>query len=75
MMTVVKKFQFLLFYIIFALSTFYSFALEMQNNATSCTIVALLCLTAAIIMGGLGIWQKQVSACMVTGVMYIVAGR
>ncbi|CAD5121707.1 DgyrCDS10191 [Dimorphilus gyrociliatus] len=47
--------------------------LRMQNSASSCTIVSLMCLLTALITGTFGILSRQVSACMVTGVMYIVA--
>jgi hypothetical protein len=47
----------------------------MQNSASSCTIVSVLCMVTAAIVGVFGLWQKQVSACMVTGVMYIVSGK
>ena len=47
----------------------------MQNSAASCFIVTLLCLFTAVITGAIGLLVKQVSACMVTGVMYIVAGQ
>ena len=47
----------------------------MQNSAASCIIVSILCLLTAAIIGAISIWQKQVSACMVTGVMYVVSGN
>jgi len=47
----------------------------MQNSAISCVIVTLLCLIAAACTGFFGVWKKQVSACMVTGVMYSVSGN
>ena len=47
----------------------------MQNSAASCFIVSLIDLAAAAGVGTLAIVQKQVSACMVTGVLYCMAGR
>lgn len=46
----------------------------MQNSAASCFIVSLIDLAAAAIVGTFAIIQKQVSACMVTGVLYCMAG-
>ena len=45
-----------------------------MNSAASCTIVCLLCLFTAFLTGTFGILQKQITACMVTGVMYMLAG-
>ncbi len=47
----------------------------MMNSACSCSIVCLLCLLTALITGLFGIIQKQVSACMVTSTMYMLAGK
>ena len=47
----------------------------MQNSAASCFIVSLIDLAAAAGVGTFAIIQKQVSACMVTGVLYCMAGR
>lgn len=47
---------------------------RMQNSAASCFIVSLIDLSAAAIVGTFAIIQKQVSACMVTGVLYSMAG-
>ena len=47
----------------------------MQNSAASCFIVSLIDLAAAAGVGTLAIVQKQVSACMVTGVLYCMAGK
>lgn len=47
---------------------------RMQNSAASCFIVGLIDLAAAAIVGTFAILQKQVSACMVTGVLYCTAG-
>ena len=47
----------------------------MQNSAASCFIVSLIDLAAAAVVGTFAIIQKQVSACMVTGVLYCMAGR
>jgi uncharacterized membrane protein YjjP (DUF1212 family) len=47
----------------------------MQNSAASCCIVGVLSLATAVITGSFGVWHRQLSACMITGVMYIVAGK
>lgn len=47
---------------------------RMQNSAASCFIVSLIDLAAAAGVGTFAIIQKQVSACMVTGVLYCMAG-
>ena len=47
----------------------------MQSSVASCCIVSILSLATAVITGAVGITQRQVSACMVTGVMYGVAGK
>ena len=47
----------------------------MQNSAASCFIVSLIDLAAAAAVGTFAIIQKQVSACMVTGVLYCMAGK
>ena len=47
----------------------------MMNSAASCTIVSLLCLFTAFVTGSFGLIQKQVTACMVTGVMYMLSGE
>lgn len=46
----------------------------MHNSAASCFIVSLIDLSAAVAVGTFAIIQKQVSACMVTGVLYCMAG-
>ncbi len=47
----------------------------MQNSAASCFIVSIIDVAAAAIVGMFAVFQKQVSACMVTGVLYCMAGR
>ncbi|XP_052784288.1 uncharacterized protein LOC128220072 [Mya arenaria] len=47
---------------------------RMQNSAASCFIVSVIDLVAAAAVGTFAIIQKQVSACMVTGVLYCMAG-
>ena len=47
----------------------------MQNSASSCNIVSLMCLFTAAITGTFGVINKQVTAGMVTGVMYVVSGQ
>ena len=46
-----------------------------MNSSASCTIVCLLCLFTAFLTGTFGVLQKQITACMVTGVMYMLSGK
>ena len=56
--------------------TLFMFILKgLQNSAASCTIVAVLCLATSAVIGVFGIAKKQASACMVTGVLYCIAGN
>ena len=47
----------------------------MQNSAASSSIVCLMCLGSAIIVGFVGAWHRQVTLVTVSGVLYIVAGN
>ncbi|KAH3872956.1 uncharacterized protein LOC127868896 [Dreissena polymorpha] len=47
---------------------------RMQNSAAACFIVSVTALVAAAAVGTFAIIQKQVSAFMVTGVLYCMAG-
>ncbi|XP_055955168.1 uncharacterized protein LOC126812572 [Patella vulgata] len=46
---------------------------RLQNSAASCYIVVIIDLISAAIVGLIGITQKQVASCMVTGVLYCMA--
>ncbi|XP_076457691.1 uncharacterized protein LOC143291618 [Babylonia areolata] len=46
---------------------------RLHNSAASCYIVVLIDLTSAVVVGLVGIFQKQVASCMVTGVLYFMA--
>ena len=45
----------------------------MQNLAIACAMVCLILLSAAILVGLFGIMRPQVSAVLVTGVIYVLA--
>ncbi|GFR64746.1 hypothetical protein ElyMa_003639700, partial [Elysia marginata] len=45
----------------------------LQNSAASCYIVVVIDLTSAAIVGIIGLANKQVASCMVTGVLYLMA--
>ena len=47
----------------------------MQNLSISCALVCLIILGSAALVGTFGICQRQVSAVLVTGVMYLLAGN
>jgi hypothetical protein len=47
----------------------------MQNLSISCSLVCLIILGSAALVGAFGICQRQVSAVLVTGVMYLLAGK
>lgn len=49
--------------------------LGMQNLAISCALVCLIILGAASLLGAFGVCQKQNSAILITGVMYLLAGE
>lgn len=47
----------------------------MQNLSISCALVALIILGSAALTGAFGVCQRQISAILVTGVMYLLAGE
>lgn len=47
----------------------------MQNLSISCSLVCLIILGCAALVGAFGICQRQLSAILVTGVMYLLAGK
>ncbi|XP_077526854.1 uncharacterized protein LOC144138445 [Haemaphysalis longicornis] len=46
---------------------------KMRNLAMSCSLVSLILVGASALVGGFGICKRQLSAVMVTGVMFILA--
>ncbi|CRL02409.1 CLUMA_CG015192, isoform A [Clunio marinus] len=47
--------------------------LRMQNLSISCALVCLIILGSAALIGAFGVCQRQISAILVTGVMYLLA--
>ncbi|XP_031630765.1 uncharacterized protein LOC116345491 [Contarinia nasturtii] len=47
--------------------------MRMQNLSISCSLVCLIILGSAALLGAFGICQRQISAILVTGVMYLLA--
>lgn len=47
----------------------------MQNVSISCALVSLIILASAALIGAFGILKHQLSAILVTGVMYLLAGN
>lgn len=47
----------------------------MQNLSISCSLVCLIILGSAALVGAFGVCQRQISAVLVTGVMYLLAGE
>lgn len=47
----------------------------MQNLSISCALVCLIILGSAALIGAFGVCQRQISAILVTGVMYLLAGK
>lgn len=47
----------------------------MQNLSISCALVCLIILGSAALIGAFGVCQRQISAILVTGVMYLLAGE
>ncbi|XP_042203214.1 uncharacterized protein LOC121853234 [Homarus americanus] len=45
----------------------------MQNLSISCSLVCCILLGASAVVGSFGIIQRQISAVLITGVMYILA--
>lgn len=50
-------------------------ATGMQNLSISCALVCLIILGSAALIGAFGVCQRQISAILVTGVMYLLAGE
>ncbi|XP_045476790.1 uncharacterized protein LOC123682286 [Harmonia axyridis] len=46
---------------------------RMQNLSISCALVCLIVLGSAALVGAFGVFQHQISAVLVTGVMYLLA--
>ncbi|KAG0422191.1 hypothetical protein HPB47_001987 [Ixodes persulcatus] len=46
---------------------------QMRNLAMSCSLVSLILMGASALVGGFGICKRQLSAVMVTGVMFILS--
>lgn len=46
----------------------------MQNLSISCALVCLIVLGSAALVGAFGVFQHQISAVLVTGFMYLLAG-
>lgn len=46
----------------------------MQNLSISCSLVCLIILGSAALVGAFGVCQRQISAILITGVMYLLAG-
>lgn len=47
----------------------------MQNLSISCALVCLIILGSAALVGAFGVCQRQISAILITGVMYLLAGK
>ncbi|CAG9584835.1 unnamed protein product [Danaus chrysippus] len=47
---------------------------RMQNLSISCALVCLIVLVSAALVGAFGVCKHQISAVLVTGVMYLLAG-
>ncbi|XP_063710095.1 uncharacterized protein LOC134838483 [Culicoides brevitarsis] len=47
--------------------------IRMQNLSISCSLVCLIILGSAALVGAFGVCQRQLSAILVTGVMYLLA--
>lgn len=47
----------------------------MQNLSISCSLVCLIILGTAVLIGFFGLCRHQISAVLVTGVMYLLAGE
>lgn len=54
---------------------FFIYFTGMQNLAISCSLVSLIILGSAALVGAFGVCQRQLSAILVTGVMYLLAGE
>jgi hypothetical protein len=51
------------------------FVAGMQNLSISCAIVCLIILASSALVGLLGVFKHQISAVLVTAVMYLLAGE
>lgn len=47
----------------------------MQNLSISCALVCLIILGSSALVGAFGVMKHQISAVLVTGVMYLLAGN
>lgn len=47
----------------------------MHNLSISCAMVCVILLASAALLGTFGIIKRQISAVLITGVMYILAGN
>ncbi|XP_037025799.1 uncharacterized protein LOC119067125 [Bradysia coprophila] len=47
--------------------------IRMQNLSISCSLVCMIILGSAALVGAFGVCQRQISAILVTGVMYLLA--
>jgi len=47
----------------------------MQNLSISCALVCLIILGSSALVGAFGVLKHQISAVLVTGVMYLLAGE
>lgn len=47
----------------------------MQNLSISCSLVCMIILGSAALLGSFGMCARQISAILITGVMYLLAGR
>lgn len=47
----------------------------MQNLSISCALVCLIILGSSALVGAFGVLKHQISAVLVTGVMYLLAGK
>uniref|UniRef100_A0A182TC98 Uncharacterized protein n=1 Tax=Anopheles maculatus TaxID=74869 RepID=A0A182TC98_9DIPT len=57
----------------FRLTFKHHFEARMQNLSISCSLVCLIILGSAALVGAFGVCQRQISAVLVTGVMYLLA--
>ena len=47
----------------------------MHNLSISCGLVCVILLASAALLGAFGIFKRQLSAVLVTGVMYVLSGK
>lgn len=65
----------LFIFLITCLHHFFKQISGMQNLSISCSLVCLIILASAALLGAFGVCQRQISAILVTGVMYLLAGN